>query len=249
MSETTTHFGFEDIPLDKKQKRVNDVFRSVASRYDLMNDVMSLGIHRAWKNAFVTALHVPKKHEFRHLDVAGGTGDIALRILKSGGAETRVTLLDINPDMLAEGKKRIPAAYRGQVDFVEGNAENLPFDANSFDGYSIAFGIRNVPRIDKALEEAYRVLKPGGRFLCLEFSRMDLPLLDKIYDFYSFQIIPAIGGCLVKDQKSYQYLVESIRRFPDADTFEQMIRKAGFIKTTCKRYSGGIVAVHSGWKI
>lgn len=249
----TTHFGFESVPLDEKQKRVNNVFHSVADRYDLMNDLMTAGIHRAWKNAFVTALNVPHNRPFKHLDVAGGTGDIAFRILDSGGPQTHVTVLDINGDMLEVGKerfeKRSSAKKDSQLSFVEANAELLPFEDNSFDGYTIAFGIRNVPRISVALQEAYRVLKPGGHFLCLEFSKMDMPLFDKAYDFYSFHVIPQIGACVTQDADSYRYLVESIRKFPDAPTFEQMIADAGFIKTSYRLYSGGIVAVHSGWKI
>lgn len=249
MIEATTHFGFETVPLNEKQGRVNDVFHSVADRYDLMNDLMTAGIHRLWKDAFVSMLHVPKNKNFQHLDVAGGTGDIAFRILKQGGEQTHVTVLDINGDMLRVGKDRAPKQYQNQLSFVEANAEELPLEENSFDGYTIAFGIRNVPRIDKALEEAYRVLKPGGRFLCLEFSKMDIPGIDKLYDLYSFHIIPKIGECVTKDSGSYQYLVESIRKFPDAPHFESLLKDAGFVHTSYRLYSGGIVAVHSGWKV
>ena len=249
MADDRTHFGYETVPLDEKQGRVNDVFRSVARRYDLMNDLMSAGLHRPWKSAMVTALNLPKTRPFKHLDVAGGTGDIAFRILDRGGPQTHVTVLDINADMLDVGRERVPARHEGQVDFVEANAEDLPFEDKSFDGYTIAFGIRNVPRMERALAEAFRVLRPGGRFLCLEFSKVDMPGLDKVYDLYSFNVIPQMGKMVTGDAESYRYLVESIRQFPPPGLFAQMIEEAGFRRVTWKAMTGGIVCLHSGWKI
>ncbi|HEX2725101.1 MAG TPA: bifunctional demethylmenaquinone methyltransferase/2-methoxy-6-polyprenyl-1,4-benzoquinol methylase UbiE [Beijerinckiaceae bacterium] len=247
--DETTHFGFEAVPLGDKQERVNDVFHSVARRYDLMNDLMSAGLHRAWKDALVTALRPPKRRAFRHLDVAGGTGDVAFRVLDAGGPLTEVTVLDINGEMLAVGRERAGTRYAGRVDFVEANAETLPLADKSFDGYSIAFGIRNVPRLETALAEAYRVLRRGGHFLCLEFSHVDVPGLDTLYDAYSFNVIPAMGRVVAGDADSYRYLVESIRRFPSRAAFARMIEAAGFRRVTCRSMSGGIVAIHSGWKI
>jgi demethylmenaquinone methyltransferase / 2-methoxy-6-polyprenyl-1,4-benzoquinol methylase len=247
--DDTTHFGYRSVPLEEKQERVNDVFNSVARRYDLMNDLMSAGLHRAWKEALVTDLRPPRRRAFRLLDVAGGTGDIAFRVLEAGGALTHVTVLDINGDMLRVGRARAGARYDGRIDFVEGNAEALPLPEKSFDGYTIAFGIRNVPRIEAALAEAYRVLRPGGRFLCLEFSKVDVPGLDALYDAYSFSVIPALGGLVAGDSESYRYLVESIRRFPTRAAFARMIVDAGFRRVTHRAMTGGIVAIHSGWKI
>ncbi len=249
MSNDTTHFGYQDIPLEEKQQRVDDVFRSVARRYDIMNDLMSAGLHRPWKDAMATALSPSRTRPFKHLDVAGGTGDIAFRILDRGGPQTHVTVLDINGDMLDVGRERVPARHAGQVDFVEANAEDLPFEDKSFDGYTIAFGIRNVPRMERALEEAFRVLRPGGRFLCLEFSKVDMPGLDKVYDLYSFNVIPQMGKMVTGDAESYRYLVESIRQFPPPGLFAQMIEEAGFRRVTWKAMTGGIVCLHSGWKI
>jgi demethylmenaquinone methyltransferase/2-methoxy-6-polyprenyl-1,4-benzoquinol methylase len=247
--DDTAHFGFEAVPLEDKQERVNDVFRSVARRYDLMNDLMSAGLHRYWKEALITALRPPRRRPFRHLDVAGGTGDIAFRVLDAGSALTHVTVLDINANMLQVGRGRTNARYAGRIDFIEGNAEGLPFADKRFDGYTIAFGIRNVPRIETALREAYRVLKGGGHFLCLEFSRVDVPGLDVLYDAYSFNVIPALGGVVAGDADAYRYMVESIRRFPPPGAFARMIADAGFGRVTHKPMSGGIVAIHSGWKI
>ena len=196
-----------------------------------------------------TALSPSRTRPFKHLDVAGGTGDIAFRILDRGGPQTHVTVLDINGDMLDVGRERVPARHAGQVDFVEANAEDLPFEDKSFDGYTIAFGIRNVPRMERALSEAFRVLRPGGRFLCLEFSKVDMPGLDKVYDLYSFNVIPQMGKMVTGDAESYRYLVESIRRFPPPGLFAQMIEEAGFRRVTWKAMTGGIVCLHSGWKI
>ncbi|MGH6645051.1 MAG: bifunctional demethylmenaquinone methyltransferase/2-methoxy-6-polyprenyl-1,4-benzoquinol methylase UbiE, partial [Bradyrhizobium sp.] len=213
--DQTTHFGFRDVPLGDKQTLVNDVFHSVASRYDLMNDLMSAGLHRVWKDAMVSWLAPPRTRAFEVLDVAGGTGDVSFRIVDRSRGSARAVVCDINSSMLDVGRER--AEKRGlsdRVDFVEGNAEELPFESGRFDAYTIAFGIRNVPRIDRALSEAYRVLKPGSRFLCLEFSTVDVPGLDKIYDLFSFKVIPPLGKAVTGDSESYQYLVESIRKFP-----------------------------------
>ncbi|PVE25036.1 bifunctional demethylmenaquinone methyltransferase/2-methoxy-6-polyprenyl-1,4-benzoquinol methylase UbiE [Microvirga sp. KLBC 81] len=249
MTDETTHFGFQSVPLGEKQDRVNEVFRSVASRYDLMNDLMSAGLHRLWKDNLISTLRPPKDRPFRHIDVAGGTGDIAFRILDAGGPQTRVTVLDINGEMLKVGAERAGYRYEGRIDFVEANAEELPLESNTYDAYTIAFGIRNVPRVDKALREAHRVLKPGGRFLCLEFSKVDVPLIDKIYDAYSFNVIPRMGQMVTGDAESYQYLVESIRKFPPPAAFARMIEEAGFKRVTYRQLTAGVVAIHSGWKI
>jgi demethylmenaquinone methyltransferase / 2-methoxy-6-polyprenyl-1,4-benzoquinol methylase len=249
--DQTTHFGFRDVPLDDKQTLVNDVFHSVARRYDLMNDLMSAGLHRIWKNLMISALNPPRGDApFALLDMAGGTGDIAFRAAKAAGTGFRATVCDINSDMLEVGRNR--AAGReldDRVSFVEGNAEALAFPDRSFDAYTIAFGIRNVPRIDAALSEAFRVLKPGGRFLCLEFSTVDVPGLDRIYDLFSFKVIPPLGRAVTGDADSYQYLVESIRKFPRPDAFAEMMRSGGFSRVKWQILSGGIVAMHSGWRL
>jgi len=249
--DQTTHFGFRDVPLDDKQTLVNDVFHSVAKRYDLMNDLMSVGMHRAWKDVMINALNPPRNDApFALLDVAGGTGDIAFRAAKASGAGFRATVCDINSDMLAVGRERASSRHLGdQVTFVEGNAEALAFPNGAFDAYTIAFGIRNVPRIDLALSEAFRVLKPGSRFLCLEFSTVDVPGLDRIYDLFSFKVIPPLGRAVTGDAESYQYLVESIRKFPRPNAFAEMIRAAGFSRVSWQSLSGGIVALHSGWRL
>ena len=249
--DQTTHFGFRDVPLDEKQALVNDVFRSVASRYDLMNDLMSAGLHRVWKDIMINALNPPRADTpFALLDVAGGTGDIAFRAAKAAGSGFRATVCDINSDMLTVGRERAAARHLDdRVSFVEGNAEALAFPDRHFDGYTIAFGIRNVPRIDLALREAYRVLRPGGRFLCLEFSTVDVPGLDRIYDLFSFKVIPPLGRAVTGDADSYQYLVESIRKFPRPNAFAEMIRAAGFSRVKWEPLSGGIVALHSGWRL
>jgi demethylmenaquinone methyltransferase / 2-methoxy-6-polyprenyl-1,4-benzoquinol methylase len=245
-----THFGRRTVRLNEKQNLVNDVFRSVAGRYDLMNDLMSFGLHRAWKDALVAKVRPSLNRPFAHVDVAGGTGDVAFRVVKAGGPLTEVTVVDVNGDMLRLAEER--AARRSmakRLTFVEGNAEALPLVDSRFDAYTIAFGIRNVPRIEGALKEAYRVLNRGGRFLCLEFSRVDLPVVDRIYDAYSFAAIPAIGRVVTGDGGSYRYLVESIRAFPPPDRFAEMIGEAGFARVDFTRLSGGIVAIHSGWKL
>ena len=243
-------FGFSRVRLGEKQDLVDDVFHKVAGKYDLMNDLMSVGLHRAWKDVLVSMTGVRKGRDFRHLDVAGGTGDVAFRIAEAGGPRTHVDVLDINPDMLAVGRERAEKrGLTGQLDFIEANAEELPFPDKTFDAYTIAFGIRNVPRIDKALREARRVLKRGGRFLCLEFSTVDVPLLDRFYEAYSFTAIPAIGKVVTGDGAPYRYLVESIRKFPDAPAFRDMIEDAGFARASFTRLTGGVVAIHSGWKL
>ncbi len=251
MIEKQADFGFRRVPIEDKQGLVDGVFHSVARRYDLMNDLMSGGLHRAWKDALVTAVNPPKSdRDFRLLDVAGGTGDIAFRVIAAGGAGTYATVLDINSDMLAVGRER--ADQNGlsyAVDFIEGNAESLPMPDCSYDAYTVAFGVRNVPRIDQALREAYRVLRPGGHFLCLEFSSVDVPGLDRLYDLYSFNAIPAIGRVVTGDAQSYRYLVESIRKFPKPQVFAAMIRDAGFGRVSFTPMTGGIVTLHSGWRL
>ena len=249
--DQTTHFGFRDVPLDDKQTLVNDVFHSVAKRYDLMNDLMSAGLHRVWKDLMINALNPPRgATPFGLIDVAGGTGDIAFRAAKAAGPNFKATVCDINSDMLAVGRERAAARHLDQqVSFVEGNAEALAFPDRAFDAYTIAFGIRNVPRIDLALGEAYRVLRPGSRFLCLEFSTVDVPGLDRIYDLFSFKVIPPLGRMITGDADSYQYLVESIRKFPKPNAFAEMIRAAGFARVNWQTLSGGIVALHSGWRL
>jgi demethylmenaquinone methyltransferase/2-methoxy-6-polyprenyl-1,4-benzoquinol methylase len=246
-----THFGYRDVPLGDKQALVNDVFHSVARRYDLMNDLMSGGLHRVWKDVMITALNPPRDNApFALLDVAGGTGDISFRAAKAAGPNFRATVCDINTDMLAVGRERAEAQQLDdRVRFIEGNAEALPFGDSEFDAYTIAFGIRNVPRIPLALKEAYRTLRPGSRFLCLEFSSVTVPGLDKLYDIFSFNVIPRIGQAVTGDAESYRYLVESIRRFPKPDTFAGMIRDAGFSRVKYDIMSGGIVALHSGWRL
>ena len=239
-------FGFRTVEAGAKQPLVDEVFHKVARRYDLMNDIMSAGMHRVWKDAMVAALNPPKRAGWTSLDVAGGTGDIAFRIVEASGRTAHVTVLDINGSMLGVGRER--AEKRGlldNLDFVEANAEALPFEDEGFD----AFGIRNVPRIDVALSEAFRVLKPGGRFLCLEFSEVEMPLLDRAYEAWSFNAIPAIGKMVAGDGEPYRYLVESIAKFPRQADFAAMIERAGFERVTFRNFTGGIAALHSGWKL
>jgi len=247
--EKQADFGFRRVPLSDKQALVDDVFHSVAGRYDLMNDLMSGGLHRAWKAALVAAVNPPKRGTpFALLDLAGGTGDVAFRVADAGGPGTHVTVADINVDMLQVGRER--AAKSGhQVEFIEANAEALPFPDRSFDAVTIAFGIRNVPRIDVALGDIHRVLKIGGRFLCLEFSSIDVPGLDRLYDLYSFNVIPAVGRAVTGDAEAYRYLVESIRKFPRPEKFADMIRAAGFRRASFQPMTGGVVALHSGWRL
>ncbi len=249
--ENDVAFGFRRVGEEEKQGLVNEVFSKVAERYDQMNDLMSSGLHRLWKDDLVAMVNPPRgTAAFHHLDVAGGTGDVAFRIARAGGPNVHVTVADISPEMVGEGRKRAEAdGLLGRCAFSVGNAEALAFPDKSFDCYTIAFGIRNVTHIDKALGEAYRVLKPGGRFLCLEFSHVDLPLLDKIYDAYSFTVIPAIGKVVTGDGQPYRYLVESIRTFPKQDDFRDMITAAGFHNASYRNLTGGVVAIHSGWRI
>lgn len=243
-----TSFGFTPVTEAARQGLVNQVFSKVASRYDLMNDLMSGGLHRLWKAELINTLAPPKSPTpFALIDVAGGTGDIALRFLEAAGEGGRAVICDISKEMMEAGKAR--AGGRGPLAFVQANAESLPFGNGGFDAYTIAFGIRNVTHIDKALNEAYRVLKPGGRFLCLEFSNVEMPLLDTLYDAYSFNAIPVLGGLVAGDAESYRYLVESIRRFPDQERFAQMIRDAGFERVQYRNLTGGIAAIHSGWRL
>ncbi len=243
----TTHFGFSEIPEAEKAGRVEGVFTSVASRYDLMNDLMSARIHRLWKEAALDWL--APRAGMRLLDVAGGTGDIAFRFLRRTKGTGSVTVCDLTEGMLEEGRRRAEAQGVHGVTWVQGDAMALPFEDRSFDAYTIAFGIRNVTRPQKALEEAYRVLKPGGRLIVLEFSAIPQPALAQAYDLYSFNVIPALGEAVTGDRDSYQYLVESIRRFPDQETFLGMIRDAGFGRAAYRNLTLGVAAVHSGWRL
>jgi demethylmenaquinone methyltransferase/2-methoxy-6-polyprenyl-1,4-benzoquinol methylase len=247
MSEKTTHFGYQEVPESEKAGRVRGVFGSVASKYDVMNDAMSFGIHRVWKDAMMDWL-APRPGQ-RLLDVAGGTGDISFRFLKRAG-QGHATVLDLTEEMLVEGRRRAEAEALAQsLDWVVGDAMALPFDDNSFDVYTISFGIRNVTRPEDALAEAFRVLRPGGRLMVLEFSQIPNELMQKVYDLYSFNIIPRLGQAIANDRDSYQYLVESIRRFPDQETFLGMVRDAGFGNAKYRNLSMGIACLHSGWKI
>ncbi|GKV00421.1 hypothetical protein SLEP1_g13107 [Rubroshorea leprosula] len=260
-----TSFGFKEVSEEEKSRLVGNVFSNVASNYDLMNDLMSGGLHRLWKDRLVSKLN--PFPGMKHLDVAGGTGDVAFRILETINSmkrraiqdslndslheETRIFICDINPNMLSVGKKRALERGLGEdksLTWVEGDAEALSFEDNSMDGYTIAFGIRNVTHIEKVLAEAYRVLKPGGRFLCLELSHVEVPLFKDLYDLYSFSVIPALGELVAGDRASYQYLVESIRRFPPQEKFASMIAVAGFQKVEYENLVGGVVAIHSGLK-
>ncbi len=243
MNETVS-FGYEDVAPDEKTRRVGGVFSSVASRYDIMNDAMSGGMHRLWKDRFVRRVK-PRAGE-QILDMAGGTGDIAFRLARSGAA---VTVADINPQMLEVGIERAQKRGIDGLVWTEANAETLDFPDRFFDAYTIAFGIRNVTDILKALREAHRVLRRGGRFYCLEFSTTLWPGFGEIYDAYSHKVVPKLGQLLAQDADSYRYLIESIRRFPDMPTFERMIGDAGFIQTNVEPMLGGLVAIHSGWKI
>ncbi len=245
-SSETTHFGFRSVEATEKASLVRDVFDSVAERYDLMNDLMSLGIHRLWKRALINQLN-PQPH-MRLLDVGGGTGDIAFRFLDRGGGA--VTVCDINQEMLNVGRDRaLDSGRLSGLDWITGDAEKLPVADSSYDAYTIAFCIRNVTHIEAALKEARRVLKPGGRFLCLEFSRVVLPLLDRLYDTYSFRVLPVLGEAVTDDRDAYQYLAESIRQFPPQDDFAAMIGEAGLEQASYRNLSGGIAAIHSAWRI
>lgn len=245
-----TSYGFHKVEEGQKQGMVNEVFHKVAKKYDIMNDVMSAGLHRLWKDAMVASLNPRKDANYKVLDVAGGTGDIAFRIVEASNRLAHATVLDINGSMLGVGQERaVKKGLSENLTFVEANAEELPLESNSFDAYTIAFGIRNVPRIDVALNEAYRVLKRGGRLMVLEFSEVEMPLLDRVYDMWSFHAIPQFGKMITGDAEPYQYLVESIRKFPKQDDFASMIRTAGFSRVSYTNYTGGIAALHSGWKL
>ncbi|WP_348655688.1 bifunctional demethylmenaquinone methyltransferase/2-methoxy-6-polyprenyl-1,4-benzoquinol methylase UbiE [uncultured Sulfitobacter sp.] len=246
-SDKTTHFGFETVAESDKAGRVQGVFNSVASKYDIMNDVMSVGIHRVWKETMMDWL-APRAGQ-KLLDVAGGTGDVSFKFLGRAGSG-HATVLDLTEPMLVEGRKRAEAAAMADsLDWVVGDAMALPFEDNTFDVYTISFGIRNVTRPQEALNEAYRVLRPGGRLMVLEFSQLPNPMMQKAYDLYSFNVIPRMGQMIANDRDSYQYLVESIRNFPDQETFLGMLRTAGFGQAKYRNLSLGIAALHSGWKI
>ncbi|XP_012734733.2 2-methoxy-6-polyprenyl-1,4-benzoquinol methylase, mitochondrial [Fundulus heteroclitus] len=279
--DRSTHFGFETVPEAEKAKRVYKVFENVAQKYDVMNDAMSLGVHRLWKDMLLHVMH--PQPGARLLDVAGGTGDISFRFLdyvryqqerqkrRAAGSvqtpswqdisdkypaeedrpqESRAVVCDINKEMLKVGKQRADGmGITSGLSWVVGDAEELPFDDDQFDIYTVAFGIRNVTHVDQALQEALRVLKPGGRFMCLEFSKVTNPILASLYDAYSFQVIPVLGEVIAGDWKSYQYLVESIRKFPDQEEFKGMIEDAGFCCVQYFNFTGGVVALHSGFKL
>ncbi len=246
-TEKTTHFGAREVLEAEKAGLVHGVFTNVASNYDVMNDVMSVGIHRLWKEAMMDWL-APRPGQ-RLLDVAGGTGDISFRFLKRAKGSEAV-VLDMTESMLVEGRKRAEAAaMSSHLNWVTGDAMALPFEDNAFDVYTISFGIRNVTRIPDALSEAYRVLRPGGRLMVLEFSQLPNEGMQKLYDLYSFNVIPRMGKLIANDQESYQYLVESIRNFPDQETFANMISAAGFGQVKYRNLSLGIAALHSGWKL
>ncbi|SOB79319.1 demethylmenaquinone methyltransferase / 2-methoxy-6-polyprenyl-1,4-benzoquinol methylase [Sphingomonas guangdongensis] len=243
MNETVS-FGYQDVAPAEKTQRVGDVFRNVASRYDLMNDAMSGGMHRLWKDRFVSRVK-PRAGE-QILDMAGGTGDIAFRLARSGAS---ITVADINPAMLEVGMDRAQQRGLDGLVWTEANAETLSFPDRFFDAYTIAFGIRNVTDIPAALREAHRVLRRGGRFFCLEFSTVTWPGFKDVYDAYSHRLVPKLGKLLADDEDSYRYLIESIRRFPNMPAFRQMIADAGFAQTRVEPIMGGLVAIHSGWKI
>lgn len=259
-ASSTTHFGYQDVPEADKPRLVRDVFERVAGSYDLMNDLMSGGIHRLWKREMVDWL--APRPGLRLLDVAGGTGDIASRVAERiearedpSQADSQIVVCDLTPDMLAQGRDRLidqgylPGDPRMPIDWLCGNAERLPLADRSVDAYSIAFGLRNVTHVERALAEARRVLRPGGRFLCLEFSRVVVPLLDRLYDLYSFKALPAMGAVVARDPDAYRYLAESIRRFPPQDSLAEMIQEAGLGQVRYRNLSGGIAAIHSAWRL
>ena len=246
-TQKTTHFGFQTVDEDEKAGMVHGVFTRVANRYDVMNDLMSGGVHRLWKDAMMDWL-APRNGQ-RLLDVAGGTGDIAFRFLRRAPGASAV-VLDMTESMLVEGRKRAEAEKLAHsLEWIVGDAVALPFEDNSFDVYTISFGIRNVTRITDALAEAYRVLRPGGRLMVLEFSQLPTPAMQWAYDRYSFNVIPVMGQVVARDRESYQYLVESIRKFPDQETFARMIREAGFEQVKYRNLTMGVAALHSGWKL
>jgi len=246
-ADKTTHFGAQTVREDEKAGMVRSLFSDVANKYDIMNDVMSVGIHRVWKEAMMDWL-APRAGQ-KLLDVAGGTGDVSFKFLKRAGYG-HATVCDLTEGMLIEGRKRAEAAQLADsLDWVVGDAMALPFEDNSFDVYTISFGIRNVTRPQEALNEAFRVLKPGGRLMVLEFSQLPNPMMQKAYDLYSFNVIPRMGQVIANDRDSYQYLVESIRNFPDQETFLDMVKQAGFEQAKYRNLTMGIAALHSGWKL
>ena len=248
MTKNKTHFGYQTVDENEKESLVAGVFDSVASKYDIMNDVMSFGVHRIWKK--IAMQHTGLKPGERALDVAGGTGDLTIEMSKQVGPTGEVVISDINAAMLEEGRKRLlDKGYGANIKFVEANAEDLPFDDNSFNCITIAFGLRNVTHQDRALASMYRVLKPGGRLLILEFSRPVVPGLNKLYDFYSFNILPKMGKLIANDEESYRYLAESIRMHPDQATLKAMMVEAGFERCSYHNMTGGIVALHKGFKL
>ncbi len=246
----TASFGFRPVDPAERQGLVNQLFARVADRYDLMNDLMSGGLHRLWKADLIAWLNPPKGRAFRLIDVAGGTGDIAMRFLKAAGRDAAAVICDISGEMMHAGRNRVEGtAFAPRLSFVQGNAEALPFPDRGFDAYTIAFGIRNVTDRARALAEAYRVLRPGGRFLCLEFSQVQAPFLDSVYETYSFHVIPRIGQTVAGDRDAYQYLVESIARFPDQESFGEEVKAAGFARVQHRNLTGGVAAIHSGWRL
>ncbi|WP_058556575.1 bifunctional demethylmenaquinone methyltransferase/2-methoxy-6-polyprenyl-1,4-benzoquinol methylase UbiE [Thiohalocapsa sp. ML1] len=248
MSEDKTHFGYEEVPVAEKQERVRAVFDSVASRYDLMNDLMSLGIHRLWKRRTIEMAGVRRAQ--RVLDLAAGTGDLAERFARIVGADGEVVMSDINAAMLNQGRTRlVDAGVVGNLDYCQANAEALPFASDSFDCVTIAFGLRNVTHKQLALNEMYRVLRPGGRALILEFSHPTTKPLEKVYDAYSFSVLPVLGRLVAGDSASYRYLAESIRMHPDQETLLGMLEQAGFERASYENHTGGIVAIHRGYKL
>ncbi len=248
MTKNKTHFGYQTVDENEKESLVAGVFDSVASKYDIMNDVMSFGVHRIWKK--ITMQHTGLKLGDRALDVAGGTGDLTMAMSKQVGPTGEVIISDINTAMLEEGRRRLlDKGYAGNIKFIEANAEDLPFEDNSFNCITIAFGLRNVTHQDRALASMYRVLKPGGRLLILEFSKPVIPGLNKIYDFYSFNILPKMGKLIANDAESYRYLAESIRMHPDQVTLKSLMLDAGFERCSYHNMTGGIVALHKGFKL
>ena len=246
-TDKTTHFGAQTVLESEKAGKVKSLFGDVASKYDIMNDVMSVGIHRIWKEAMMDWL-APRSGQ-KLLDVAGGTGDVAFKFLKRAGGG-HATVLDLTENMLVEGRQRAEAdSLVDSLDWVVGDAMSLPFPDDTFDVYTISFGIRNVTRPQEALNEAYRVLRPGGRLMVLEFSQLPNPMMQKAYDLYSFNVIPRMGQVIANDRDSYQYLVESIRNFPDQETFLGMVRDAGFEQAKYRNLTMGVAALHSGWKL
>lgn len=246
-NKTTTHFGFKQVPVQEKSHYVAEVFHSVATKYDLMNDVMSFGLHRLWKRFTIAESQVRSGQKI--LDIAGGTGDLTKQFAKKVGKNGLVVLADINDKMLMQGRERLTdQGIVGNIEFVQADAENLPFQDNFFDCITIAFGLRNVTNKEAALRSMYRVVKPGGKLLVLEFSKPSLPFLNKIYDEYSFKIIPTLGEWICNDRESYQYLVESIRMHPDQETLKSMMQDCGFEDVEYFNLTGGVVALHKGFK-